>query len=113
MAHDGGVFSFGVPFHGSVGDRQPYERAVSLEATSSGAGYYVAGGDGAVFAFGDADRRRERGPGGAETVIDVAFRPMGARPAVSAAPPPPAAPAPRPLPVRRRHLIRRSRPQPR
>ena len=49
----------------------------SLEATSSGAGYYVAGGDGAVFAFGDADRRRERGPGGGEAVIDVAFRPTG------------------------------------
>ena len=97
LARDGGVFSFGVPFHGSVADRQPYERAVSLEATSSGAGYYVAGGDGAVFAFGDADRRRERGPGGGETVVDVAFRPTGARPAVSAvsaAPAPPAAPEP-------------------
>jgi hypothetical protein len=100
LARDGGVFSFGVPFHGSVADRQPYERAVSLEATPSGAGYYVAGGDGAVFAFGDGDRRRERGPGGPEAAADVAFRPTGTRPAVSpvpappAAPPPPAAPGP-------------------
>jgi hypothetical protein len=94
LARDGGVFSFGVPFHGSVADRQPYERAVSLEATASGAGYYVAGGDGAVFAFGDGDRRRERGPGGGETVVDVAFRPTGERPRVSAVPGPPAAPAP-------------------
>ena len=60
LGRDGGVFSFGVPFHGSVGDRQPYGQAVDLRPTDSGAGYYVAGADGAVFAFGDADRRRER-----------------------------------------------------
>jgi hypothetical protein len=99
LAQDGGVFSFGVPFHGSVSDRRPYTKAVSLRASDSGAGYYVAGGDGAVFAFGDADRRRERTPGGAEAVVDVAFRPTGARqppaPAVTApaVPAPPGAPA--------------------
>jgi hypothetical protein len=93
LGRDGGVFSFGAPFHGSVADRQPYERAVSLESTPSGAGYYVAGGDGAVFAFGDGDRRRERGPGGS-SVVDVAFRPTGARQAVSPVPGPPGAPAP-------------------
>ena len=92
LGRDGGVFSFGVPFHGSVAERQPYERAVSLEATPSGAGYYVAGGDGAIFAFGDGDRRRERGPA-AETIVDVAFRPTGARPTVSPVPAPPGAPA--------------------
>jgi hypothetical protein len=75
LARDGGVFSFGVPFHGSVPDRQAYARAVELRATNSGAGYYVAGGDGAVFAFGDADRRRERPAGRDEAVVDVAFRP--------------------------------------
>jgi hypothetical protein len=83
LARDGGIFSFGVPFHGSVPDRQPYAKAVELRATESGAGYYVAGGDGAVFGFGDADRRRERPAGGAEAVVDVAFRPTGARPPVS------------------------------
>jgi hypothetical protein len=92
LGRDGGIFSFGVPFHGSVSERQPYERAVTLEATHSGAGYYVAGGDGAVFAFGDGDRRRERGPGGPEPVVDVTFRPTGARPAISPIPAPPKAP---------------------
>ena len=92
LGRDGGVFSYGVPFHGSVAERQPYERAVSLEATPSGAGYYVAGGDGAIFVFGDGDRRRERGAGGG-TVVDVAFRPTGARQAVSPVPAPPGAPA--------------------
>jgi N-acetylmuramoyl-L-alanine amidase-like protein len=92
LGRDGGVFSFGVPFHGSVGDRQPYAKAVDLRPTDSGAGYYVAGTDGAVFAFGDADRRRERASG-ADSIVDVAFRPTGARPA-AAAPGPPAAPAP-------------------
>jgi hypothetical protein len=77
LARDGGIFSFGVPFHGSVPDRQPYAKAVELRATASGAGYYVAGVDGAVFAFGDADRRRERATGGDEPVVDVAFRPLG------------------------------------
>ncbi|HET9771630.1 MAG TPA: hypothetical protein VFS16_12140, partial [Acidimicrobiia bacterium] len=82
----------GVPFHGSVAERRPYEGAVSLEATHSGAGYYVAGGDGAVFAFGDGDSRRERGPGG-PAVVDVAFRPTGARAVVSPVPAPPKPPA--------------------
>ena len=92
LGRDGGVFSFGVPFHGSVAERQPYEGAVSLEATPSGAGYYVAGADGSVFSFGDGDRRRERGPGGGP-VVDVAFRPTGARAAVSPVPAPPKAPS--------------------
>ena len=94
LARDGGVFSFGVPFHGSVADRQPYANAVELRVTDSGAGYYVAGRDGAVFAFGDADRRRER-PVGPDPVADVAFRATAPRsPAASALSPPPAAPAP-------------------
>jgi hypothetical protein len=83
LARDGGVFSFGVPFHGSVPDRQPYGQAVELRATDTGAGYYVAGADGAVFAFGDADRRRERPPGGEGPVVDVAFRPTANRTAAS------------------------------
>jgi len=96
LGRDGGVFSFGVPFHGSVPDRQPYGQAVDLRATDSGAGYYVAGTDGAVFAFGDADRRRER-RAGPDPVVDIAFRPVGApaqAAAGPAAPPPPAAPGP-------------------
>ena len=94
LGRDGGVFSFGVPFHGSVGDRQPYGKAVDLRPTESGAGYYVAGTDGAVFAFGDADRRRERPADGIDSIVDVAFRPTGARTDAGPASPPPAAPAP-------------------
>ncbi|MGH9012086.1 MAG: N-acetylmuramoyl-L-alanine amidase, partial [Acidimicrobiia bacterium] len=94
LGRDGGVFSFGVPFHGSVGDRQPYGKAVELRPTDSGAGYYVAGTDGAVFAFGDADRRRERPAGGAESIVDVAFRPTGGHPAGDAPAAPPAPPGP-------------------
>ena len=93
LAADGGVFSFGVPFHGSVPARQAYRQAVELRVTDSGAGYYVAGRDGAVFAFGDADHRRER-PAGPDAVVDVAFRPTSARPAAPAAPAPPGAPGP-------------------
>jgi hypothetical protein len=80
LAADGGVFSFGVPFHGRVPARQAYSQAVELRVTDSGSGYYIAGSDGAVFAFGDADRRRER-PAGGDPVVDVAFRPMSPRPA--------------------------------
>ncbi|MCA1842408.1 MAG: N-acetylmuramoyl-L-alanine amidase, partial [Actinobacteria bacterium] len=102
LGRDGGVFSFGVPFHGSVTERQRYGEAVDLRPTDSGAGYYVAGSDGAVFAFGDADKRRERPAGGREAVIDVAFRPTTDHaPPGAAAPPqspppqsPPAAPGP-------------------
>jgi hypothetical protein len=93
LTRDGGVFSFGVPFHGSVPDRQPYAKAVELRATDTGAGYYVAGGDGAVFAFGDADRRRERRAGRDEPVVDVAFRPNPAPARAGAAPAPPPPPA--------------------
>ena len=105
LGRDGGVFSFGVPFYGSVVDRQPYAKAVELRASDSGQGYYVAGIDGAVFAFGDADPRRERPAGGPDAVVDLAFRPIAPRPAAAAsalpatpappdAPAPPAAPAP-------------------
>ena len=97
LGQDGGVFSFGVAFHGSVPARQPYGKAVDLRPTESGGGYYIAGSDGAVFAFGDADARRER-PSGGEAVVDVAFRPAADRPTPApwvppAAPPPPGPPA--------------------
>ncbi len=94
LGRDGGVFSFGVPFHGSVGDRHPYAKAVDLRPTDSGQGYYVAGTDGAVFAFGDGDPRRERPAGGSEAIVDVAFRAIAPRPAAPSAPAPPGAPPP-------------------
>ena len=120
LGRDGGVFSFGVPFHGSVADRHPYGKAVDLRPTETGAGYYVAGTDGAVFAFGDADRRRERAAGGADSVVDVAFRPPGraepgVRPGPSGCPRPPACrpplrPPPGPPAVRLNRLRHRNPP---
>ena len=49
--------------------REPWDRkrppeAIQLRVTRSGEGYYVAGSDGAVYAFGDADHRREAAGGG-------------------------------------------------
>jgi hypothetical protein len=97
VARDGGVFAVNVPFRGSVPQRQSYERAVQIRVTESGDGYYVAGGDEAVFAFGDADRRRERaGRLGGPAVVDVAMRPL--RPRSSAPGPAPAAPPAVPTP---------------
>ncbi|MEW6474128.1 MAG: N-acetylmuramoyl-L-alanine amidase [Actinomycetota bacterium] len=99
LGRDGGVFSFGVPFYGSVVERRPYEKAVDLRATDSGAGYYVTGSDGAVFAFGDADPRREQPAGGPDTVVDVAFRPTAGRPPAPAPGPPGVRLASKGLPV--------------
>jgi hypothetical protein len=71
VARDGHVFAIDVPFQGHPEGRQ----VVQIRATG-GEGYYVAGGDGAMFAFGDADKRRER-PGRGSAVVDVAVKPGG------------------------------------
>jgi hypothetical protein len=77
VARDGNVFAVEVPFRGRVPEGR---EVVQIRATDSGDGYYVAGGDGAMFAFGDADSRRERpGRPGVPAVVDVAVRPGGAR----------------------------------
>ncbi|MGH9000010.1 MAG: N-acetylmuramoyl-L-alanine amidase [Acidimicrobiia bacterium] len=75
LGSDGGVFSVGVPFHGSVPARQAKTEAVQLRVSEDGGGYYVAGADGALFAFGDADTRRERPGGPGAVVVDAALRP--------------------------------------
>jgi hypothetical protein len=53
---EGGVFSFGVPFHGSIQSKgielaAPITTAI---ASNSGKGYFLVGEDGGVFTFGDA-----------------------------------------------------------
>jgi hypothetical protein len=57
LGQDGGVFSFGVEFQGSVPGiglcANP--TAVQIRATANGQGYYLLGSDGGVFSFGDAE----------------------------------------------------------
>jgi hypothetical protein len=66
-AADGGIFAFGdAGFHGSAGLQSVRHRLVGtrlaapivgIAATSDGQGYWLAGADGGVFAFGDASYR--------------------------------------------------------
>lgn len=51
---DGGVFSFGAPFHGSLGSLQLAAPIVDLIGTEDGGGYWLCGADGGMFAFGNA-----------------------------------------------------------
>lgn len=51
---DGGVFTYDTPFYGSLGGVALGSPVVAAAWTPSGAGYWLLGADGAVFAFGDA-----------------------------------------------------------
>ena len=53
-ARDGGVFSFGTPFYGSMGGHPLNKPVVGIAATPDDAGYYLVAADGGVFTFGDA-----------------------------------------------------------
>ena len=50
----GGVFSYGAPFHGSVGSTPLNKPIVGMAATHDGNGYWLVASDGGVFSFGDA-----------------------------------------------------------
>jgi hypothetical protein len=57
VAKDGGVFAFGVDYRGSIpglNRTEGYAGAVSLRATSTGDGYYIADAAGGIATFGDA-----------------------------------------------------------
>ncbi|MEA3076265.1 MAG: hypothetical protein QOF60_1173 [Actinomycetota bacterium] len=54
LGEDGGVFSFDVPFYGSMGGQRLNKPVVGMEATASRAGYWLVAGDGGIFTFGDA-----------------------------------------------------------
>ena len=56
MARDGGVFSFGVPFYGSIPGTGSVQHAAGMQMrpTLTGNGYYVLSADGEVYTFGDA-----------------------------------------------------------
>jgi hypothetical protein len=54
VASDGGIFSFGAPFYGSLGGVPLAAAVTSMAPSLDGDGYYLTGSDGAVYAFGDA-----------------------------------------------------------
>jgi hypothetical protein len=54
VATDGGIFSFGAPFFGSMGGHPLNEPMVGMAATPTGKGYWTVATDGGIFAFGDA-----------------------------------------------------------
>jgi subtilisin family serine protease len=53
-ASDGGVFSFGVPFHGSMGGQKLNKPIVTSMTTGDDGGYWLVASDGGVFSFGNA-----------------------------------------------------------
>ena len=54
LGDDGGVFSFDVPFYGSMGGQRLNKPVVGMAPTSSGQGYWLVANDGGLFSFGDA-----------------------------------------------------------
>ena len=54
MGEDGGVFSFDVPFYGSMGGQRLNQPVVGMATTASALGYWLVAGDGGIFSFGDA-----------------------------------------------------------
>jgi hypothetical protein len=54
VAADGGIFTFNVPFYGSMGGHALNQPVVGMTPQPDGAGYRIVAGDGGVFDFGDA-----------------------------------------------------------
>jgi SpoIID/LytB domain protein len=54
LGEDGGVFSFDVPFYGSMGGQHLNSPVVGMEGTAARKGYWLVAGDGGIFTFGDA-----------------------------------------------------------
>ena len=54
VASDGGIFSFGAPFYGSMGGTPLNKPVVGMAATPDGKGYWLVASDGGIFSFGDA-----------------------------------------------------------
>jgi hypothetical protein len=54
VASDGGIFSFGTPFFGSLGAIRLNKPIIAMAATPDGRGYWLFASDGGVFTFGDA-----------------------------------------------------------
>jgi hypothetical protein len=54
VAADGGVFSYGAPFLGSLGGTVLNAPIVGMATTPAGDGYYLVASDGGIFDFGNA-----------------------------------------------------------
>jgi SpoIID/LytB domain protein len=54
LGEDGGVFSFDVPFYGSMGGQRLNSPVVGMQGTAARKGYWLVAGDGGIFTFGDA-----------------------------------------------------------
>ena len=54
VAADGGLFSFGAPYFGSMGGQHLNAPIVGMAATPDGGGYWEVAADGGIFSFGDA-----------------------------------------------------------
>ena len=54
LGEDGGVFSFDVPFYGSMGGQRLNQPVVGMSTTATALGYWLVAGDGGIFSFGDA-----------------------------------------------------------
>ncbi|MGH9154818.1 MAG: cell wall-binding repeat-containing protein, partial [Acidimicrobiales bacterium] len=61
VAADGGLFSFGPPFLGSLGGTRLSRPVVASATTPTGRGYWLVASDGGVFSFGDATFRGSTG----------------------------------------------------
>jgi hypothetical protein len=78
VAGDGGIFSFGVPFYGSVPGIGLCQAPAGMQIrpTLTGSGYFVLAVNGQIFPFGDAQVGAS-GPslGGFSFAVDLAVRP--------------------------------------
>jgi len=54
VAADGGIFSFGAPFYGSLGSIHLGADIATMAPSTDGNGYYLLDVQGGVYAFGDA-----------------------------------------------------------
>ena len=78
VAGDGGIFSFGVPFYGSVPGIGLCKSVpgIQIRPTITGHGYFVLAPNGRVFAFGDAmGGASAPALGGWSIAADIAVRP--------------------------------------
>jgi hypothetical protein len=58
---EGGVFSIGVPFYGSMGSTPLDAPVVGMATTPDNLGYWLVAADGGIFSFGDASFYGSRG----------------------------------------------------
>ncbi len=54
VASDGGIFSYGDPFFGSMGGQPLNKPIVGMASSPDGMGYWLVASDGGIFAFGNA-----------------------------------------------------------